>query len=424
MINSPETNYSMKSKLKNELAHLIYPNLLATIPLLIATSSMLVFKLHGHVNKTYLFLWLSVFFLVIAGQATLATWFNKTKDDLKWNHLYFKLLIADIAVIGLLWGIAGILFMPEDTIGQSYLLFILTFVAGGGLLYLQKSYLAVSIYVTGILIPLIGSAAFSFLSLEHHEIYFNLILGLGTYWSFLLAVGYYSSRSYKTNYTYSVINKSLTEDLSHATEELDNMEFVSRTEKEQQFLSPESAFLHVDSVTGVDTREVLEIRFKQSLAYARRHHQNLAVFCIKINNYEEVKATHKQDIANLLLKTVAVRLQYSKRETDILSRLDEDKFLLIVSEIILHEDLITVVNKILKIFAEKTIILDNKVQIHATIGISLYPKDGSELQNLINNSEIALSYLSETNESSNKQFAIYDSEKMSITNSLINPNLG
>lgn len=423
MLNSPDSAYSIKTKVHHELTHLIYPSLLATVPLLIATSSMLVFKLHGHVNKTYLFLWLAAFFIVIAGQATLATWFNKTKDTLKWNHLYFKLLIIDVAAIGILWGIAGVVFMPEDTIGQSYLLFILTFVAGGGLLYLQKSYLAVAIFVSGILLPLIGSAIFSFLSMEHHEIYFNLILGLGTYWSFLLVVGYYSSRSYKDNYTYSIVNKSLSENLSHAIAELDNAENIARTEKEQRFLTEATGLEHLDTITGVDTHEVMEIRFKQAIAYARRHHQNLAMFCIDINNYEEVKSAHGQDIANLLLKTTAVRLQYSKRETDILSRLEENKFLLIITEIILHEDLMTVVNKIFKIFAEKTIILDNKVQIHATMGISLFPKDGNDLQDLINHSEIALSYL-EKNKDAKEHFELYDAEKMHQTSTHNNPTPG
>ena len=424
MDNSPEINPAIRFQVKIELTNFIYSNLLSTIPLLALVSSMLVFKLNGHINNAYLISWLAVFLTATVCQGALAMWFKKTKDSFQWDNLYFKLLIADIGLIGVLWGVAGALFMPSDIIGQSFLIFIITLVAGGGSLYLTRSFLAGSIYVTGVLTPLIATIIFSFFAQTHHEIYFNITLGLAGYWLFLMTASYYSSKLFAENFTHSLINKTLSEDLSHTTEALEKLNEVARNKDEKLFLSSmhnadayetlsHNKLEYTDQLTGVDAQEIMEVRFIQSRAYAHRHHQSLAVFCININNFNEVKNTLDQDIANLLLKTVAIRLQYCKRETDILSRGDENQFILIISEVLLGTEIMNIVNKIQKTFAEKTIISNNKVQINASIGISVYPKDGNDLQGLINNSRTALSYLVADKEPIKSHYKIYDSESMS-----------
>jgi diguanylate cyclase (GGDEF)-like protein len=419
MQNAEKTN-SISGRIKSELTRSIYPNLLVTLPSLAFIASMLVFKLRGHVNTSHLFAWLGVFLTFAIGQGALALWFNSTKNRQKWDHLYSKLLIADAALIGLLWGTASVLFLPQDTIGQSYLIVVLAFVAAGGPLYLSGSYLAGSVYASCTLIPLIATLLLSPITANAHEVYFNITIAIGCYWLFLMMVSHYGSKLLIENSTLRLTNKTLCEDLAHNEEELEKLNFAARTEQEMRLLStsqsmnttlsPELEF--TDPLTGLDTKQIFEIKFIQSRAYARRHHQSFAMFLININNFHEVKATLGDEIGSLLLKTVAVRLQYCKRETDILSRLDENRFALLVSEILIGNEVMTVVNKVLKIFDEKTIINDNKVHINASIGISMYPKDGIELPELINNAETALTYLSSLSEFENHRFQIYAPELM------------
>lgn len=423
MPNSPEIDTMLRLKVKSELTNSIYPSLFTTLPLLALCAGMLIFKLNGHVNKTYLITWLAAFLTVTAGQAVLATWFSNTKDTLKWNHLYFKLLMIDVGLIGMLWGSAGVLFMPEDMLGQSYLIFILAVVAAGGPLYLAGSYLAGSVYATGILIPLVGSLVYSFFSQTHHEIYFNITLWLVFYWSFLLALTYYSSKLSAENLIQNLVNKALTEDLSQANEELEMLNAVSRKEQEKLFLSTmgeiaaaKTPFQHIeytDAVTNTDTKEILNIKFIQSRAYARRHQQSLAVFVININNYHEVHGSGGDEIGNLLMKTAAIRLQYCKRDTDILSRMTDNQFVLVISEVLLGNEIMVVANKILKMFAEKTLINESKIQIDASMGISIYPKDGLDLPDLIQQAETALGYLSTQKEAGSEVFfQVYDPDIM------------
>jgi diguanylate cyclase (GGDEF)-like protein len=426
MQNSPDINNSIRWKVKNELMNFIYPNLLSTLPTLIFIASILVYKLKGHISPVYLISWLCVFLTVTVCQGFFAKWFDRNKDNLKSNHHYSKLLIVDATLVGLLWGTASILLMPADLIGQSYLIVILLFVAAGGPLYLAGSSLAGSLYASCTLVPLLASLIISFISQQaHHEVYFNLTLAVTSYWALLLIISHYGSKLYREVMTLTLENTALSDDLAHANAALEKKDFASMTDAEKLFETQTQDHnnpvnldyelehaTHHDELTGLDTHRIAEIKFIQSGAYARRHHQKLAVIRININNLNEVDPKLGKKSTDRLLKTVAVRLQYCKRETDILSRLDKNEFVLIMSEISIGNEVMTVINKILKIFAEKTMLTDNKLQIDASLGISIYPNDGADLQSLIKTSDIALSHLYNDPETRTEGFVFYDAETM------------
>jgi diguanylate cyclase (GGDEF)-like protein len=429
MQKSPDVNNSIRAKVKNELINFIYPNLLSTLPTLVFVASILIYKLRGHINPAYLITWLCAFLTVTVCQGILAKKFDRTKDNLRPNHLYSKLLIVDATLVGLLWGTASILLMPADLIGQSYLIVILLFVAAGGPLYLAGSSLAGSLYVTCALAPLIASLIISLVTQKsHHEIYFNLTLAVASYWAFLLAVSHYGSKLYQEVMTLTLENTALSEDLEHANAALEKKDFAAMTDAEKIFAAQTQGYnnpthldyelehaVHKDELTGLDTNKVAEVKFIQSSAYAHRHHQKLAVIRVNINNFNEVNSNFGKSAREILLKTIAVRLQYCKRETDILSRLDKKTFLLVMSEISSGNQVMTVINKILKLFAEKTMLNDYNLKINASLGISLYPNDGVDLQSLIKTSEIALLHLFHDPDALKDGFAFYDSETMGTT---------
>lgn len=424
MWHSSESNKILHKKIKFKLTNFIYPNLLTTLPLLIIAGLILFVKLKDHlnINKTYLLLWLLVLLTSVISQAALAIWFQKTKYTLKWEHLYHKFLVINAGLIGLLWGIAGVMFMPEDSVGQSYILFTLAFIAAGGLLYLTGSYLAGSIYVTGVLFPIAGLCYYFFSSQNNHEIYFNVMLSIMSYWAFLLAINYFGSKLYAENFTQRLIIKNVTEDLFRANEEIEKINLIPLIEKQQLSLlqiheTPiqKKPGPYSDALTGLDTQEILEIKFIQARAYARRHHQGFAILYLEISNFNDIKIKLGDEIANQLLKTVSIRLKYCKRETDILTRSNENKFILILSEVLFGNEIRAVTNRISKTFDENIEINGNKIQVNVSIGISLYPLDGENLDELIKKSEIALSYLNAENESSQFHFQIYDRKKMSIS---------
>src|ERR1700728_355754 len=107
MLNSPEINTSLRQRVMHELTHAIYPNLLTTLPHLAIVASVLVYKLNGHISRASLFSWLAVFLAFTVCQGALVAWFYKTRDQQQSHHLQFKLLLVDVALIGIMWGTAG-----------------------------------------------------------------------------------------------------------------------------------------------------------------------------------------------------------------------------------------------------------------------------------------------------------------------------
>ncbi|MHB1949754.1 MAG: hypothetical protein ACYCQI_16775, partial [Gammaproteobacteria bacterium] len=100
MSNIPVLDKILRTKIKYKVINFIYPYLLTTFPLLIFAACILFFKLYGEISKTKLILWLLAIFILAIGQLILAIWFQRTKYSLKWEHLYFKLLLVNTALIG------------------------------------------------------------------------------------------------------------------------------------------------------------------------------------------------------------------------------------------------------------------------------------------------------------------------------------
>jgi diguanylate cyclase (GGDEF)-like protein len=377
-------------QVKNEFINSLYPKLFTIIPSLTVIASMLLIKLTGHIPPTSLVYWALAFIVIIVTQCAIAGWFYFTKNRAKSEPLYYKLLIIDVSLLGILWGSASIMLMPEDTIGQTYLMLILLFVTGGGLLYLAISHLASILYITCALAPLIISLKIASASSIHYEIYFNLTVAIACFWGFLFAISRSISQHYTKNVGLRLKNKNLSADLACANLKLKNI-------------------VDYDELTGLDTQKVAEIKFIYASAYARRNHNNLAIFHIHINNIEDICMNATTDASNFLSKTIGVRLQYCQRETDISYQKNNSEFILIVSEVKLNDAINIVANKVLKALSEKIIFNEKTSYFNSTIGISVYPKDGLELSTLIKKAEFALQ---DANKLTKNQCRFYDPETM------------
>lgn len=265
-----------------------------------------------------------------------------------------------------------------------------------------------ALYVTTILIPLTGSVLSLFYT-GSSEIYFNAALGIFLYWLFLLGVTYYGSKLYFENFRQNSIIKNLNDDLTYTTNELDKIQLLDLKKNENKI--SETIPLD-DKFTTVDTDAILAVKYMQSRAFARRHHQGLAVMYIDIINLNALKLKSEYEMKDLLQK-ILIRLQYCKRETDILSSVDENKFVLVISEVLLGDEINVVVNKIFKILSEDFIVNDNKIKLNANIGISIFPHDGEDIIELTQKAKIASIYLSSKDEAKKPfQCMFYDKGKM------------
>jgi len=145
-----------------------------------------------------------------------------------------------------------------------------------------------------------------------------------------------------------------------------------------------------DPLTGLPNRLLLGEKLKSNIASARRSGLMLAVMFLDLNKFKTVNDTLGHKAGDELLKKVADRLKRSVRETDTVTRIGGDEFVIILSDIQSRNAAETVAKKILAEISKPFNLNRKNYFISASIGISLYPWDGTDGETLIRTADTAM----------------------------------
>jgi diguanylate cyclase len=149
-----------------------------------------------------------------------------------------------------------------------------------------------------------------------------------------------------------------------------------------------------DQLTGLPNRALFNDRLDHGLAQAKRHERNLAVMFIDLDDFKQVNDTFGHEAGDEVLKTIATRLAASAREDDTVSRLGGDEFLYLLTEVENGQDLALIAEKINEsIQIPCAVTVDGgtvQTRISASIGVAVYPKDGSTAQALLRSADKAM----------------------------------
>ncbi|MGE4545414.1 MAG: putative bifunctional diguanylate cyclase/phosphodiesterase [Pedobacter sp.] len=158
-----------------------------------------------------------------------------------------------------------------------------------------------------------------------------------------------------------------------------------------------------DSLTNLPNRKLLLDRLKQGIAEAKRFDKNLAVMFLDLDLFKKVNDSLGHAAGDLLLKFVAKRLTACLRETDTLSRLGGDEFVILLPGFKCLENLSKIAHKILKALEMPFNIKGHEVYITGSIGISVFPFDGSDTSTLMRNADTAM-YVAKEHRGNTYQF--------------------
>jgi diguanylate cyclase (GGDEF)-like protein/PAS domain S-box-containing protein len=147
---------------------------------------------------------------------------------------------------------------------------------------------------------------------------------------------------------------------------------------------------YYDALTGLCNRSVLVQRLKQEITYAHRRNRRAAVLFIDLDNFKWVNDTLGHSAGDKLLKTVAERLQGSVREEDTVARLGGDEFVMVLADQEPGDNLTAGLERILAAVALPVPLDGGEVDVSCSIGVSLYPDDGSDAETLIKNADVAM----------------------------------
>lgn len=177
---------------------------------------------------------------------------------------------------------------------------------------------------------------------------------------------------------------------------------LQRSDEQVRFLA------YHDSLTGLPNRGMFKEYLDRSIAHARRNQQLLAVMFLDIDNFKQVNDSLGHHSGDLLLQEVTERLTKVLRGYDciarertrdnpdkVLARLGGDEFIILLPDIADSMSASAVAQRLIEVIARPITVNTQECHVSASLGITLYPADGKDSDDLIKNADIAMYHAKE-----------------------------
>ncbi|HDS1734369.1 EAL domain-containing protein [Pseudomonas sp. BP8] len=147
---------------------------------------------------------------------------------------------------------------------------------------------------------------------------------------------------------------------------------------------------HHDPLTGLPNRALFENRLQAALTCSQVSNRQGAVLFLDLDRFKHINDSLGHPVGDLLLKGIAQRLKEQVRDVDTVARLGGDEFIILLPGLHKPSDASAIANKLLACFSAPFQAGEHEFFTSASIGISLYPQDGSDVASLIRNADAAM----------------------------------
>ncbi|HYF63865.1 MAG TPA: bifunctional diguanylate cyclase/phosphodiesterase [Herpetosiphonaceae bacterium] len=145
-----------------------------------------------------------------------------------------------------------------------------------------------------------------------------------------------------------------------------------------------------DPLTALPNRFLGRTHLEQAMAQAAAGGYALAVVVFDVDGFATLNTALGYATGDVIIKTIAGRLQGAVRQQDILARLDGDEFAIICANVTFVDELVSYVEGILAALAQPVALPSQEIYVSCSGGIALYPNDGSSAEQLLLNANTAL----------------------------------
>ena len=147
---------------------------------------------------------------------------------------------------------------------------------------------------------------------------------------------------------------------------------------------------HYDMLTNLPNRVLLADRLSQAMLQCQRNKNLLAVAFLDLDSFKAINDTYGHDIGDKLLVALSVRMKKALREGDSLARLGGDEFVAILTGLTVVEDCEAILNRFLLAASSPVTVDDVVLSVSVSIGVTLYPQDDADADQLIRHADQAM----------------------------------
>ena len=180
------------------------------------------------------------------------------------------------------------------------------------------------------------------------------------------------------------VNRNLTKEISARKKLEKRMDDTAAEEEKNRYLA------YHDTTTGLANRALFNDRIEQALAQSERHERAFAVLFIDLDKFKAINDAFGHGAGDKVLQMVATRLQTCVREEDTVSRIGGDEFLCLLMEVNNEADVAHIAEAIVGTIAQIEPLGENQLKVTASIGIAIYPGDGTTAEALIKNADSSM----------------------------------
>jgi diguanylate cyclase (GGDEF)-like protein/PAS domain S-box-containing protein len=198
---------------------------------------------------------------------------------------------------------------------------------------------------------------------------------------------------------------------------------ISREITDQKIAEERVQYLAThDNLTGLPNRMMFSHLLNTAITSARRNKRNFAVLFIDLDRFKFINDTLGHDSGDKLLQEITARFKQTLRTSDVIARLGGDEFVVLVQDIDEAEQAAVIARKMLSTAIQPFVLVGRECRVTASIGVTMFPKDGEDEQSLMKSADIAM-YFAKEEGKNNFQFYSKDIKSQLLERLSLEANL-
>lgn len=314
---------------------------------------------NSEISNHRLFVWFGTFLVITV--LRLSIYFQCKKKVAVTNmKLQHNIYAVSCFLGGASWGLASILLLPYANSTQQLLLILMLAGVSSGAVPVSAAVPKAGIaFLVASILPFI----ISILDFRNYSYYlFDMALTLYLIYTIILTFKIY--KLIKNAVILKHENDVLLIDLTISNKMLEN------------------AATH-DPLTEISNRRLFQEKFSEALNRGKTKNLMVALFYFDLDNFKLINDTYGHNGGDIVLKNVSDKVSAFFRKTDMLARLGGDEFAIIIEDAIDKNELKNIAVKICQLIAMPTRMNNISLSVTASVGISVYPDDGNNVEELV-----------------------------------------